>query len=774
VTARAKELTGPATLDAVDQPQGSLAAAPPTERLGRLLASPGGVLVILPLLVISAGVVVLLLGRRATTDASDTMARQQLAAQAVDVQHDVAFALDQAQTLLVSMRAIADSSIPIEDAAIRMRDIVAGRPGVANVSVAFPSGVMRGTFIDLATGELQVQESRVGEHGTARSNYKFKPGPQVTSTEVTDYDPRVRPHYTEAIKAKTRLWMPPRTFFTSHKTGLTVTEPIYNDDGSLRAVTTVDFDVGELSSFIVRAPLESSRTVVFAADGTILAFPSAPLPEVASKENRLLRHQDFADPALESLFAAIGKTPIRELTYFQLHSDDGDYLASVAPVGGKRAGIAAPLDWYLTTLVPERTLLGPTQRLSKQSLIASGGALAIALGVALMFAWNLVRMRRAVGVAREAARSAEARAKDLGSYRLVSKLGAGGMGEVWRAEHRLLARQAAIKLVRPEALRDPNHAPKIRERFRREAQTLASMRSRHTIELYDYGVTDDGTFFYVMELLDGFDLDTLVRSYGAQSPARVIHLMAQACQSLAEAHDAGLLHRDIKPANLFVSRAADEVDVLKVLDFGIVQMRSEGADPVDNVALPQVRANGSGERVLSAQAKLTQIGSVVGTPGYIPPEQAYGEEVDGRGDLYALGCVAWWLLTSTEVFARVDDEEAIRAHAQEPVPPLRPRVRGWLPQELEDIVLSLLAKSPSDRPRDANVLAKRLREIKIDDDHAWTEARAQAWWYVNRPTKIEAPVAPPSQQVVVADAGSQVPVPLAGPSAKTIQARRSR
>src|SRR5262249_21655956 len=158
----------------------------------------------------------------------------------------------------------------------------------------------------------------------------------------------------------------------------------------------------------------------------------AAMPAAAIKENRLLRLEDFADPTLESLFAAIGTTPASEQRFLQLRAPDGDYLASVAPVGGKRAGIAAPIDWYLATLLPERVLLGPTRRLEKQSLLASGGALAIALGVALMFAWNLVRMRRAVGAAREAARSAEARAKELGSYRLVERLGAGGMGEVWR------------------------------------------------------------------------------------------------------------------------------------------------------------------------------------------------------------------------------------------------------------------------------------------------------------------------------------------------------
>src|SRR5262249_45067723 len=153
---------------------------------------------------------------------------------------------------------------------------------------------------------------------------------------------------------------------------------------------------------------------------------------------------------------------------------DGDYLASVAPLGGNRAGIVAPLDWYLATLVPVR-VLHDTHRLERRSLLASGGALAIAFGVALMFAWNLGRMRRAVKMEHARARDAEARAKELGSYRLVSKLGAGGMGEVWLAEHRVLARKAAIKLVRPETLLDPARAPKLRERFRREAQTLARM-----------------------------------------------------------------------------------------------------------------------------------------------------------------------------------------------------------------------------------------------------------------------------------------------------------
>ncbi|HSN28132.1 MAG TPA: protein kinase, partial [Kofleriaceae bacterium] len=654
-----------------------------------------------------------------------------------------------------------------EEAAVRMRDLVIGRPGIANVSIAWPTGLFRGTYIDNTGGELRVQESRVGETSTARTNYTFVGGVHVESRETTTYDPRTRPHYTMAVKAKQRVWMPPRTFFTSHKTGLTVTEPMYGFDGELIAVITVDFDVAELSSFIARPVFEGSRTVMFASDGTILAFPSVALPAAAIKENRLLRHEDFADPALEALFAAIGKAPATALRFLQLQSKDGEYLASVAPVGGRRAGITAPLDWYLATLVPERVLLGPTHRLEKQSLLASGGALLIAMGVALMFAWNLVRMRKAVGAAREAARSAEARAKELGSYRLVTRLGAGGMGEVWRAEHRLLARQAAIKLVRPEALRDPRYAPKIRERFRREAQTLASMRSRHTIELYDYGVTDEGTFFYVMELLDGVDLDRLVRDHGALPAARVIRLVAQACQSLAEAHDAGLLHRDIKPANLFACRAADEVDVLKVLDFGIVHTISDSTvDPVDIISLPPP---GTPEDAPTPSGRLTQAGSVVGTPGYIPPEMAFGEAPDARADIYALACVAWWLLTRREVFVAGDEDAVIAMHAHDPVPALRPHVHGWLPDELESLIQRCLAKRPQERPANARELLAELRAIPIPADHAWTDEAARAWWTKHRPpatAEAPQPAGTSVERVLVPQHAE--PVAAIGPEAKTV------
>ncbi len=694
-------------------------------RAARLFASPTGVLIIIPALVIAVGVAVLLLGRRATHDSAETMARHQLLAQASDVQRDIGFALDQAGPVLSSMHLLADAALPTPDMMMRLRDVVVGRPGIAFTSITFPTGTSFTTLIDPKTGALQVAESHVGPTGSTRTDYSLATAePKPLTTETSNYDPRTRPRYMTAVKAKERVWMPPRTFSSSHKTGLTVAEPVYDADGSLAAVLTIDFDVSELSAFIGRPPLAGARTLMFTADGTVLAYPAAVIPPTAKDENRLLRYSDFKEPAIDALFAGIGTATAAEQRFMQLSASDGDYLASVAKIGGVHAGIAAPVEWYLATLVPEKTLYGATWRFGRETILASAAALAIAFGVALMFAWNLVRMRRAVGQARAEAKSAVERAKQLGSYRLVEKLGGGGMGEVWRAEHQLLARQAAIKLVRPEVLIDAQHAPIVQQRFKREAQTLASLRSRHTIELYDYGVTADGSFFYVMELLDGVDLQQLVTGHGPQPAARVISIIVQACQSLAEAHDAGLFHRDIKPANLFLCRAADEVDIIKLLDFGIVHNVADPVEAAHDVPSPESIAalpSVTGER-------LTMIGTVIGTPGYIAPELAVGAVPDGRGDLYALGCVAWWLLTGGEVFPRRTEDEVIHAHVADEVPDLRSKVRGWLPPELESVVLKCLEKNPNRRPLDARTLAETLFSIEIPPEHAWARTQAVTWW----------------------------------------------
>jgi serine/threonine protein kinase len=677
-------------------------------------------MIIVPSLVVLAGVGVLLLGMNATRETSHSMARGQLATQANDIAHDIGFALDQADLVLERMKALADPALPLAEVAPRLHDLHLGRAGVTNLSIGFPSGALRGTYVTGADVRVQETADRM------RTNYVIAGRSlRALDAERSDDDVRTRPHWLHALAHRTRSWMPPHVRDTSHTTGITCVEPIV-DNGEVVAVLTVDFDVGALSELVVRSPMKGARSIVFTRDGMILAYPSTKPPEAAVSENRLVTYRDYDDEALTALFAQLGTRAIPRLEFLTV----GRYLASVAPLAGARAKADAPLDWYLATMVPRRALLGPSRRLQAQSLIVSVAAVLFAVAIAFVFAWNVARMRKHVVAARERARDAEARASDLGSYRLVEKLGAGGMGEVWRAEHRLLARQAAVKLVRSDTLADPVRAMKIRERFRREAQTLATMRSRHTIQLFDYGVADDGTFFYVMELLEGLDLDKYVRQYGAMPAARVIDVLVQACASLAESHDAGLLHRDIKPGNLFLTRAADEVDIIKLLDFGIVRSFAErDADPVDAVALPTIE-----ERMARAH-RLTRTGAVVGTCGYIAPEQTDGNDTDGRSDLYALGCVAWWLLSASEVFARHTDEmETLRAHCEEPLPDLRARVQGWYPPALDELVRGLLAKNRDDRPANARVLATRLRAIPIPDEHAWTPAKAQAWWFAHRET----------------------------------------
>jgi serine/threonine-protein kinase len=288
------------------------------------------------------------------------------------------------------------------------------------------------------------------------------------------------------------------------------------------------------------------------------------------------------------------------------------------------------------------------------------------------------------------------------------------MGEVWRAEHRMLTRGAAIKLIRPAALGagEGSHALEIVKRFEREAQATAALRSPHTIEVYDYGLAADGTFHYVMELLEGFSLQTLVARFGPLPPERVVHFLRQACHSLAEAHAAGLVHRDVKPANMFVCRLGLDLDFVKVLDFGLVKLQG-----------PQARG---------AEA-LTVEGAFAGTPGYMPPEIALGAEpVDGRADIYALGCVAYWLLTGQRVFEGTNPMQMIVDHVRTPAVPPSKRTSRPIPAELERIVLRCLEKAPGQRPASASELSRELQALGIEA--LWTESRAREWWRTHQPS----------------------------------------
>jgi serine/threonine-protein kinase len=322
------------------------------------------------------------------------------------------------------------------------------------------------------------------------------------------------------------------------------------------------------------------------------------------------------------------------------------------------------------------------------------------VGVAVVIAHVVTRLGQQVGKARE-----------MGSYHLGELLGSGGMGEVYKATHRMLARPAAIKLIRPEMLGAANadEAEITVARFRREAEAAANLRSPHTVEVYDFGVTEDETIYIVMELLEGLDLESLVREQGPLPANRVIHVLRQVCDSLEEAHTYGLVHRDIKPANIHLGRVGLRHDFVKVLDFGLVKAVSDTTVDQPLVTVPGQMA--------------------LGTPAYMSPEMALGEKVDGRADIYALGCVAYFLLTGQLVFQAEKAFQIIAKHLQTlPVPPSELALH--VPPSLERLVLSCLAKDPRNRPQSAGELARSLALIDVD---TWSEEDATQWWALNRP-----------------------------------------
>src|SRR5262245_6533475 len=298
---------------------------------------------------------------------------------------------------------------------------------------------------------------------------------------------------------------------------------------------------------------------------------------------------------------------------------------------------------------------------------------------------------------------------ELGRYTLLSPIGAGGMGEVWRAKHEMLARQAAIKLVRPRTTASSARQAELWvERFRREANVIAGLQSPNTIYLYDFGVSRDGQFYYAMELLDGISLETLVETFGPQSCGRVRAILMQICTSLEEAHQRSLVHRDLKPSNVMLCKLALTYDFIKVLDFGLAKCAA-----CEDVT------------------QLTMEGTAAGTPGYIAPEVALGEEnVDGRADVYALGCIAYFLLTGTLVFSDPNPMTMAIKHVQAAPDPPSSRTELPIPKDLENIVMQCLAKKPADRPASARDVMTMLEEC---DFGSWTQADARVWWERNLP-----------------------------------------
>jgi eukaryotic-like serine/threonine-protein kinase len=446
--------------------------------------------------------------------------------------------------------------------------------------------------------------------------------------------------------------------------------------------------IGIVVGLLVAAVIRSPRLPPHTAMNIGLAFEVASSYAIAAAE--------FADPqSIEMHRGYLGLSWVAVWVVL---------FTVVVPASPRRAVVAA-----LASVSSVPAIVG---------LLIASGATSFRLDPAQFFLGLVFPYLLVVGMAYVGARvvyhlgTEVKRARELGSYRLEEKLGEGGMGEVWRARHRMLARPAAIKLIRPSVAGDARAgvSDEAVRRFEREAQVIARLRSPHTVELFDFGMAEDGAFYYVMELLDGLDADSLLRRFGPTPPERAIYLLRQVCHSLSEAQSCGLVHRDIKPANIFLCRYGEEYDFVKVLDFGIVGAVRDAAD----LSLVHTREN-----------------TVRGTPAFIAPEQAMGTDVDGRADIYATGCVAYWLLTGQFVFTAETAMGLLLQHAQTPPTPPSARTELPIPPALDDLVLSCLAKDPTNRPQSARELSHRLAEV--EGGSVWTQERARDWWVTHQP-----------------------------------------
>jgi serine/threonine-protein kinase len=304
------------------------------------------------------------------------------------------------------------------------------------------------------------------------------------------------------------------------------------------------------------------------------------------------------------------------------------------------------------------------------------------------------------------------KAKRLGNYLIKGELGKGGMGQVYIAEHALICRPAAVKVMEAE----PGEGPASLARFEREVRLSATLTHPNTIMIYDYGRGGRDTFYYAMEYLEGLDLQQLVERFGPVSPERTAFILAQACGSLAEAHSSGIVHRDVKPSNIFLTSRGGIYDFVKVLDFGLAK---------------QIESKDAGG--------LTQTGMLFGTPRYLSPETVSGsEKVDGRGDLYCLGAVGYWMMTGKPPFDAGTCVDVIIDHVK--TTPKRPSEVTELPipAELEDIVLRCLEKKPEVRFQTALELESALKSVPFAEP--WTRKKAAEWWELHLPESSRQPV----------------------------------
>jgi tRNA A-37 threonylcarbamoyl transferase component Bud32 len=399
---------------------------------------------------------------------------------------------------------------------------------------------------------------------------------------------------------------------------------------------------------------------------------------------------DGVDPNHQHKIASLATTSVN-LRWFVLIVLYGTFIPNTwrrcATIVGLLAAIPLVLNLVMCTTCP---VMGPVSGFTP--LFDTAIILSVGSAIAIFGSYKISVLQQEAVVARE-----------LGQYRLTQKLGSGGMGEVFLGEHMLLRRKCAIKLIRADQAGDPTNL----QRFEREVQAMATLTHANTVEIFDYGHADDGTFYYVMEYLPGLGLQELVDRFGPMPPERAVHFLRQLCSALTEAHSRSLIHRDIKPSNVIACERGGIFDVAKLLDFGLVQYRIPQGDT----------------------GKLTVQGVILGSPPYMAPEQALGRtNLDARTDIYSLGAMGYFLLTGQPPFVRETSMELLVAHAHEK-PTSLGEMRPDVPQDLQAVVMRCLEKEPSRRFDSCDELEDALAQCDCAD--RWTKHLAADWWRGN-------------------------------------------
>jgi len=672
---------------------GQVAATGLWRRAGAQLGSPLALAVSVPCLVLALGGTATVTSYASLCAAGRARARASLHAQSERLKSSFDRSLQGGDRLLdrlsVHMTTVTGSS-DAEALLVPLADLSVDRTGLSWMSVSFPDGTFVGTRRD-APGKMFGQLSRAGVE--VEYDLNADRAPRELARKPTTYDPRARMFYRTAAAAGRRVWTKPYPFLPTLHTGITRAEPVLRA-GALLAVLTIDFDVSALSILLDQMILPGERLAVIADRGSLLAAAGVRLPDGKGlSAERPLQVADVGDPVLDA--TAQARSGLLSEGARAIEVDGQSYHAQAIALTTLGA-----IPIALLSAVSEDELYATANAQARRAAAITGVGTLVALLLVLLVSMHVGRLRRA----RERAESALVRAQDearrLGSYELCERLGAGGMGDVYRARHVLLARDAALKLMKPDVA---SGDPKLREAFFEEAKRLSRMRSIHTVSVYDFGIASDGRYFLAMELLQGLDLEMLVREYGPQSPARVASILAQVCDSLAEAHAAGLLHQDIKPANVFLCRQAEALDLVKVLDFGI-------------------------SRLIEGKASSESREQAMGTPAFMSPEQILGEPVGPAADLYALGCMGYFLLSGALPYQGDSFEALSLAHVEAPIAELPRHVLDETPAALRQLLVRCLAKRPEHRPVSARVLAQALRQITFEPRRDFGDDKRREFW----------------------------------------------